>query len=246
MTHELGRLAALNGTGELLGVRYLRGTEFKAADSYQEFAVDLATTADQAVWWRVDAFGRSAFWLDRISVSSTPLEPPGDGQPLSWSMPPREGPSTVVARFVDGAENVSPRVPLAVTVVDVDPPAGWRNLACLERACSVEVRDVIAGLDTGSGAARVSFDEGLTWSAWSPATCTGALGSHGWETLTLPGLPPEVQSAVIPPGCEAQVQFRVRDLAAAANEGSSPIYTFDACYHAYLPHVVDSAALNVP
>jgi len=140
-------------------VRYPRGTEFKAADTYQEFGVDLVTAEEQTVWWRVDAFGGSELWLDRISVASYPVPLPGSGT-LIWSLPPREGNSTVVARYVDGAENVSPRVPLTVTVVDLDPPAGWRDLACLERACSVEVpasRCTTSSRGWTRGAARGAF-----------------------------------------------------------------------------------------
>jgi len=43
----------------------------------------------------------------------------------------------------------------------------------------------------------------------------------------------------VPSDCTAQVQFRVRDVAAAANEGLSPAYNFDVCRHTYLPLVVD-------
>jgi hypothetical protein len=245
-THDLARLAVLNGSDELLGVRYPRGTEFKAANTYQEFGVDLVTTVDQTVWWRIDAFGTSELWVDRISEASYPVELPSDSKSLAWSMPPREGMSTVTARYVDGAENASPRVPLTVTVIDLDPPAGWRNLHCLERACRVEVRDAIAGLDTASGAARVSFDEGLTWSAWLPVTSTGEPGSHDWETLNLAQVQPQAHNAEPPPGCNAQVQFRVRDVAAVPNEGTSPVYTFDSCYHTYLPLVLEPALLSFP
>ena len=240
-THEIARLAALNANNELLGVRYLRGTDLKAADTYQEFGLDLVAAEGEAVWWRFDAFGTSALWIDRLSLAGAPLElPPTGGTPLAWSLPAREGTATVMARYVDGAENVSSRAPLTVTVVDLDPPAGWRSLHCAERACSVEVRDVIAGLDTESGAARTSVDGGNTWSNWLPVTSTGEMGSHAWETLYLPGVDPETHGSDTLPDCVARLQFRVRDVAAAANEGLSPVYTFDRCYHNYLPYVVAS------
>jgi hypothetical protein len=244
--HEIARLAVLNEDDELLGVRYLRGTEFRAAGVYQEVGLDLATVEDGEVWWRVDAFGPSELWVDRISVASYPLELPGEGQPLTWSLPPREGTARVMGRYVDGAENVSSRVSLTVTVVDGDPPAGWRNLECVERACSVEVRDVIAGLDTESGAARASYDGGASWGAWLPVTCTGEAGSHDWETLYLSGIDPETVGATSVLSCAAQIQFRVRDIASAPNEGLSPVYDYDRCYHGYLPYVVDSASVTLP
>jgi hypothetical protein len=244
MTHEIARLAVLNGKDELLGVRYLRGTEFKA-DAYQEFGLDLVVEEeDEPVWWRIDAFGTSELWVDRISVASLPIElspgsSPGGGEPLVWSLPPHEGTATVMARYVDGAENVSLPISLTVTIVDLDPPAGWRNLWCTGRACSVEVRDAIAGLDTASGAVRASFDGGDSWTTWLPVTCTGAVGSHRWETLYLPGLAPEVGAFGSIPACDAQIQFRVRDAAAAANEGRSPVYAYDRCHHSYLPLVAN-------
>ena len=245
-THEIVRLAALNAADELLGIRYLRGAEFKAGETYQEFGLDLVTAEDEEVWWYIDSFSASALWIDRISVAGYPVELPNDGQPLAWTLPPHEGPVTVTARYVDGAENVSTRVLLPLTVVDLDPPSGWRNLHCQERACSVQVRDAIAGLDTESGAARASFDGGDTWTLWMPVTCTGEMGSHAWETLYLPGLEPEAQALSTPLSCEAQIQFRVRDVAAAPNEGLSPVYTYDNCFHLYLPNVPDAAVLTIP
>jgi hypothetical protein len=244
-TREIVRLAVLNAADELLGIRYLRGTEFKG-EAYQEFGLDLVTAEDEETWWTVDAYGTSELWVDRISVAAYPVELPPAGAPLTWTLPPRAGAVTVMARYLDGAENVSARVPLSLTVVDLEPPAGWRNLTCQARACSVQVRDVIAGLDTESGAARASFDGGETWTLWMPVTCTGEMGSHTWETLYLPGLEPETQALSTTVSCEGQIQFRVRDVAAAPNEGLSPIYAYDTCYHLYLPNVPDSVVLPIP
>ena len=137
-----------------------------------------------------------------------------------------------MAKFVDRAGNVSPDVTFTVTVTDDSPPAEWRQFSCGAVTCTVQVRDAIAGLDVVSGAFKVSTDDGLSWSSWLSATCTGAVGSHDWETLTTTAVP-------VPPltSTATLVQFRAYDVAVAANEGQSPVYSVR---RVHLPLVIRS------
>jgi hypothetical protein len=227
---ELARLAVLADTGsaqELLGVRYVRGTDVKVAGVYGEFPVDLAGIPDRGdLVWQVDSFGVSELWVDRISVTAYLI----DLVPTTtWTLVPREGPATLTTRFVDGAGNTSAVRTLALTVTDRSPPGAWRHLECSGLTCTVQVRDAIAGLNTDLAAVRVSADGGQSWSDWLPAVCSGEDGSHYWETLT----------AVIPVGRAAartrQLQFRAYDRAAVPNVGKSSVYTRS---WAFLPAVV--------
>jgi hypothetical protein len=243
LPREIARLAVLNEAGELTGVRYLRGTEVRVANEYQEFSVD-AMPGEAPAWWRLDAWGASGLWLDRISVAEYPRTlapggqfPPGESVSSTdtWTLPPREGPATIVARFVDGADNSSARIAVRVVVSDVEPPTGWRGFQCAGVACRVQVRDAIAGLDTKSAAARFTHDEGLTWGKWLTATCSGEDGSHDWETLSIPA--PSSEGASWDELCPAALQFRVSDLATEVNAGISPAYTHDLCYRIHAPLV---------
>jgi len=197
-------------------VRYLRGTDIKTRGVYQEFAVDFPGAPDSGeLVWQVDSFGVSDLWVDRISVADYPVEMAPMTQ---WTLPAREGPATIVARFVDGAGNASSAGSLAVTVTDRSPPGPWRRFQCSGLTCTVQVRDAISGLDTGSAAVHFSQDGGQSWSDWLPVACTGEDGSHDWETL-----------AVVVPGASTtvsaqQMQFRVVDRASTPNEGASPVY----------------------
>jgi hypothetical protein len=229
---ELARLAVLVDAGsgaELLGVRYVRGTDLKAADVYQEFAVDFAEVPGSGeLGWRVDSYGKSDLWVDRISVAGYPVDV---APTVTWTLSPREGPATISARFLDGAGNPSPAASLAVTVTDRGPPDGWHEFRCSGLTCTVRARDAIAGLDTGSAAVRLSGDGGQSWGDWLPAACSGEDGSHDWETLE--AAVGGVTSAV----GTRQIQFRIYDRAVLPNKGRSPIYVRA---WAYLPVVIRS------
>jgi hypothetical protein len=118
-----------------------------------------------------------------------------------------------------------------VWVKDVTPPQDWRAFRCTATACAIEVRDVIAGLDTTSARYRISDDGGLSWGAWLPAGCTGVRASHQWETLTtslLPALDPEA----------AKLQFGICDAARLPNVSVSPAFSW---WRVFLPLVLRDA-----
>ena len=219
---ELAKLdVAVDSGATLLGVRYLRGTEFRAGDAYQEFAVDFwYPEGGGRVEFRVDSGGTADLWADQVTISGYPVGVPAW---ISWTLPAREGVVTVTARFVDGAENVSPGATLAVSVTDNSPPGEWRGFGCHGLTCTVQVRDAIAGLDVGSATYRHSADGGTTWSGWLPATCSGANGSHDWETISAADVP------LVYAAGDA-IQFSVYDSAVLSNEGSSPVYRIQRVY----------------
>jgi hypothetical protein len=230
---ELAKLdVTLNAGTELLGVRYVRGTDFQAQDTYQEFAVDFNYPAQGgAIEFRTDAASSGyGLWADRVSIAYYPVEA---SSWMTWTLPAREGTSAVAAWFEDGAGNLSPAATLAVTVTDTAPPADWRTFQCDGLACTVQVRDVIAGLDVGSAAYRSSANGGASWSGWASAACTGVDGSHGWETIAAAPLPDPPAAGEEP----ILIQFRIDDRAAAANEGQSPTYSL---WRIYLPVATQS------
>jgi len=219
---EIAKLNAATDGGEtLLGIRYLRGTDFKHGSAYQEIAVDFDYgTGGGEIEFRTAAYGLFDLWVDRVRIVSIPAEVLTQ---TAWTLPAREGPVTVTAKVVDRAGNLSGDVPLALTVVDDSPPSEWRQFWCHSLTCTVQVRDTIAGLDVGSAAYRMSMTGSVSWGDWLTATCTGTDGSHEWETLATAAVP-----------IHAAVQFRVWDVAASANAAQSPIYSLS---HVFLPVV---------
>lgn len=96
-------------------------------------------------------------------------------------------------------------------------PAGWINVQAPD--CTVQVEDTFSGLDVGTAAYAYSTDGGSTWSAWPPATCSGAGGT------TLPQI---ITAASVPFGQDSgaaalnRVKFRIADR--AGNLGESGVY----------------------
>lgn len=217
------------GGSELLGVRYVRGTDFQAGGVYQEMAVDFELlAADVESEFRVASYGLSDLWVDRVSIFSYPQAMLAH---TAWTLPAREGVVTVTAVLVDRAENVSAGIPLTFTVTDTSPPEGWREFRCEPLTCTVQVRDMIAGLDVDSALYRYSIDGGLTWGEWISATCSGSDGSHRWETIAAAAIPSVTLTAE-----DTRLQFGIRDAAPAGNWSSSPLYK-PLLWSAYLPLV---------
>jgi len=228
-TNELARFdVTVEGGATLLGIRYLRGTDVMAGDSYQEFGVGFDYTQGE-LEFRTRAYGDLDLWVDSVRIVSYPTTV----QPqVAWTLPAREGPVTVTATFVDGAGNMSAGVPLVVSIVDDSPPGEWQGFGCSAASCSVQVRDAIAGLNPSNGEYQVSTDNGLSWSPWVSATCTGTLYSHDWETLTTTAPLPSASAQPL------LIRFRVTDGAAIPNTGQSPEY---ALWRTFLPLVLKSS-----
>jgi hypothetical protein len=223
MPSELAKLDVATDHGStLLGVRYLRGTDVPTA-AYAEFAVDFVGSLSP-VEFRVDARGIADLWVDRVRIVTYP----GPVLPqTTWTLPAREGRTIITAKYVDPAGNLSADVSLPVWVKDVTAPGEWHAFHCTGAGYAVQVRDRIAGLDASSASYRVSTDGGLSWGEWLRAACSGASGSHDWETIAAEPL------AVLGPG-DVQLQFRIRDVAHVPNEAVSPAFT---ARRTYLPVV---------
>ncbi len=107
--------------------------------------------------------------------------------------------------------------------IDTVAPGDWQNFSPGSQVfgtritCTVQVRDVTSGLNTGLGAYRYSTDGGATWSAWIGASTTGANGTNALQTITAPNVPFPNASA-----SQNRVQFRIRDM--AGNLSESPVY----------------------
>ena len=228
MPQQIARLDVAAGAGEtLLGIRYLHGTDLRAGDGYAEYAVDFWHSEGGPIQFRVDAPGTAALWVDRGRVVTYPGTVP---QTTTWTLPAREGTSTVTAKFVDAAGNHSADVTLPVELVDNTAPGPWRRLSCGAASCTVEVRDAIAGLDVHSAAYRLSFDGGTSWpTGWLPASCTGGSGSQGWEVVSAPPLPTGATPQLV------RIQFQIADAAAAPNVAYSPAY---ATWRTYMPLIL--------
>ena len=226
---EIARLdVAMEAGSILLGVRYLRGTDFKHGGAYQELAVDFEYPSEGGqVEFRTGSYGVSPLWVDRVAVLYYPR---AAGEWVSMTLPAREGVATVTVRFIDRAENIAVGVPVTVVVTDDTPPAGWHGFACAGPTCTVRVRDAIAGLDPRSACYQFSTDGGLSWSNWLSATCSGSRGSNAWEVIT-------ATASVLASAPDVQVRFRVRDAAVASNEGQSPTFVVPR-HRLYLPLVL--------
>ena len=213
-----------DGGAVLLGIRYLRGTDFRWGNVYQEYTVDFVAGGGE-LEFRTRTTGESDLWVDRVRVVSYP-------QPLasqtSWTLPAREGPVIVTAKYIDWAGNLSGDIPLVITVTDDSSPGEWRQFQPGTMTATIQVRDAIAGLDVSSAEYQTSTDGGISWTGWMPATCSGTSGTHDWETVTIADIAPG------PATDGTQLRFRIKDAAAAANVGTSPVYTI---WRVYLPSV---------
>jgi hypothetical protein len=212
-TAELAMLDVADGGGtRVLGLRRLRGTDFRTANAYQEFAVDFdytdAGTAD--LEFRTLFHAAADLYLDRVLVVGYPIDAAASAQ---WRLTPGEGLKTVTVKFVDGAGNVSADLTQTVTL-DASPPVGWQDFSPEQwdggppPTCTVRVRDDGSGLNVDSARYRFSEDGGISWSDWLTATCTGISGTTEVQTITTSAVP-----FSLPRTPSNRIQFRVADVA---------------------------------
>lgn len=95
-----------NGGSDLLGLKRLRGTDFRSPNVYQEFYVEFVNSGPVGLGleFRVAWRGTASLWFDRIIVVSQPVPYSGTTQ---WTLPSGEGAKTVQAKFLDGVGNAS-------------------------------------------------------------------------------------------------------------------------------------------
>ena len=105
-----------------IGLRHLYGTDFRSANTYQEFFVDFNYVSGPFVMsttnpleFRVDFPGAADLWLDRILIATYPAPTP---LTASWVLPSSApGQYIVIAKFSDNAGNVSADVTQLVSLV---------------------------------------------------------------------------------------------------------------------------------
>ena len=182
-----------NAGARVLGLRRLRGTDFRSARLYQEFPVDFDYTdvGTDGLEFRTAFRATVDLCLDRVLIASYPITLAGSAQ---WQLSPGAGIKVVTAKFVDRAGNVSADVTRTITLSDTNPPAGWQGFTPEWWAggsapdCSVRAFDEIAGLNVDSARYRLSTDGGTSWSDWAIAACTGISGTTEIQTITAPAV----------------------------------------------------------
>jgi hypothetical protein len=213
ITERIATLDVVDDGGTtLLGLRHLRGTDFRADGVYQEFGVDFdyAFAGTSGLEFRTVFHAAADLYLDRVLVVAYPVDVAASAR---WRLSPGEGRKTVTIKFIDGAGNVSADLTRTVTL-DASPPTGWVDFAPAQwdggppPTCTVRVRDEASGLDVDSARYRFSTDGGVSWSDWLTASCTGISGTTGVQTITAPAVP-----FGLPRTPSNQVQFRVADVA---------------------------------
>jgi len=209
-----------DGGVRLLGLRHLRGTDFRATGVYQEFPVDFdyAEAGTMGLEFRVQFPATADLALDRVLLVAYPVDFAPSAQ---WRLlAEEEGRYSLVVKFVDGAGNVSDDFVQTVTL-DRSPPTGWRDFSPFQwdggpaPTFTVRVRDTVSGLDVGSGRYRFTTDGGAIWSAWLAATVAdvtgdigGVSGATATQSLATGPIPFE-----FPWDTANRVQFRVADMA---------------------------------
>ncbi len=204
----------------VLGVRRLRGLDFRQADKYQEFGVDFdyREAGSAGLEFRTAFRGVADLCLDRVLIVSYP-------QPFAsstnWAVRDEPGWRDVIGKLVDGAGNVSDDLRDRVYYLppsiawDSFQPAGWVT-DTLTPTAQVFAR-ASAGLDLSTAGYRFSRDAGQTWDSWRPASTVAAHNLPDGHVLVAPGVPFGQESI-----SANWMQFRVTDL--QGKIGFSPGY----------------------
>jgi hypothetical protein len=199
------------GGARLLGIRNLLGTDFRSAETYQEFAIDFNYPDEQAMGLEF----RTAFWgvadlsIDRVLVVTYP-EPPSDT--AFWQLSPGAGEKTVIVKYVDRAGNAAADVAASIILTDTLPRFEWRAFdyewqgAWEGVTSTVQVLNATYGLDVDSARYRYTDDAGGTWSTWAEANCSGIDATTQWQTITAASVP-----LFQPRPGENGIEFTIRD-----------------------------------
>lgn len=112
-----------NAGATLLGIRPVRGIDFRQAGVYQEFAVDFwypqpgsSAPGTSGLEFRVAFAGTANLYFDRVMVTGYPIPINYPQSIASWELPSTAGTHVVYARLTDAAGNLSPDQPLTITL----------------------------------------------------------------------------------------------------------------------------------
>jgi hypothetical protein len=173
-TSEVAYLEVVdNGTPRVLGLKRVRGIDFRQANVYQEFFVDFYLDyLSHELEFPLTVRGTADLCYDRVMVTTFPT-------PLSastnWSVPAGEGPKQVQVRYVDRAGNISPDYN-ATVIMDNSPPTAVAFSPAVAPAGGIAVTWV--GTDTLSGVGSFDLqvrDGDGPWTPW--LTRTSALSA---------------------------------------------------------------------
>jgi len=109
-------------------------------------------------------------------------------------------------------------------IVDNVAPHHWRDfiptdwVADQTPDCTIEAKDITAGMDVSTAYYKYSTDEGSTWSGWISASSTGSDGTTSYQTITASAVPFNQDS-----GTQNKIKFKIDDV--AGNTGESDEYT---------------------
>jgi hypothetical protein len=120
-TAEIATLDVVDSGGtRLLGLRRLRGVDFREANVYQEIAVDfyLWDVGTSGLEFRIAYKGIANLYYDRVLVAGYPIEV---APAISWEVPNVAGSQTVQVKLADRAGNVSADQTLAIQVITPTP-----------------------------------------------------------------------------------------------------------------------------
>ncbi len=117
---------------KILGLKRLRGVDFRSADTYQEFYVDFhyPGSSQAGLEFRVAFRGAASLWLDRILVVRYPVP---YATSAAWTLTPGNGKKRVIAKFADGAENISEDAIVEIVLGSEPPPTVTPPAALLPR-----------------------------------------------------------------------------------------------------------------
>lgn len=172
----------------------------------------------------------SGAWIDTAPTGITPgLNPtyssPDYSSTLTVTATSNASIGTFTYRITGSGGGLIRTVDVKVEVTDATPPGHWRNFSpttwvtTQTPTASVEVRNGESGLNVGLAQYRYSNDDGVTWSSWVQASCTGTNGTTAFQTITASSVPFDKDSLM---PTQNRIQFRISDM--AGNVGTSPQY----------------------
>ena len=120
-TAEIAALDVADDAGrKIIGLRRLRGIDFRQANVYQEFGVDFwyRDAAASGLEFRIAYLGPGALYFDRVLVALYPIPLAGGTTTIDWSLPDEPGTHIVRAKFADNAGNLSADQTLSILLQD--------------------------------------------------------------------------------------------------------------------------------
>jgi len=108
--------------------------------------------------------------------------------------------------------------------VDNVAPHHWQNFTPTDWVadqtpdCTIEAKDITAGMDVSAAYYSYSTDGGSSWNGWLSASSTGSDGTTSYQTITASAVPFNQDS-----GTQNKIKFRIDDM--VGNTGKSGEYT---------------------